>query len=142
MIAIAPTNGFEVSRAKLHRNDRFLEENDRWPVSLSLADFGYRAQQAHEFYETWLTEVSAGLIAGCGHRIQAGAPAQAQVPLIAANNTQGGSQGRGLLSQALLPAQQQPAQQQPAQQLSLTAASPAAQSATNTTIKPLEENKE
>ena len=140
MIAIAPTNGFEVSRAKLHRNDRFLEENDRWPVSLSLADFGYRAQQAHEFYETWLTEVSAGLIAGCGHRIQAGVQAQAQAqPRSAANNTQ---DGRGLLSQALLPAQQQPAQQQPAQQLSLTAASPAAQSATNTTIKPLEENKE
>ena len=140
MIAIAPTNGFEVSRAKLHRNDRFLEENDRWPVTYSLADFGYRVQQTHEFYETWLREVSAGLIAGCGHRIQAAAQAQVQVPIIGANqNTQ---DGRSLLSQALQPSQLQPAQQHPAQQLTLTVADPAAQSAPNNTTKPLEENKE
>ena len=138
MIALSADNGFTRSRVDVARNDRFLEEIDAWPAAQTLADFGYRAQLALEFYETWLTEVSSHLIARSGHRIEAAAQAQAPAqPPIGANNTQDGS---GLLSQALQPAQQQPAQQQPAQQPPLTVDNAVAQSAPNTTTKPLEKD--
>ena len=70
IIAMTSINGSNAPRAELYHQDLFLEPDDAAPQMHTLADYGRRAQRAHQFFETWVVEVEAVLALRSGHRRQ------------------------------------------------------------------------
>ena len=130
--------------------DTVIEGRDEKKISEdSLADYALEAQCALQFFETWLREVTATLVARSAHRSRpAIIPPSAARPQGAATQPQGLIPPTGMSMVAQQQAYSAPAHNvqaqssQPFQQQPLTGVNPTSQSAANMTNNiPLEESK-